>query len=84
MKGCMNHPRDHSNISLTCLRKQPIIEKSPRIEPIDVRNVISLASMHRDEDFPSSKLPFVWKQYKILEDMEQSGNEDIVSWVFPS
>jgi hypothetical protein len=49
--------------------------------PLTFENVISLASMHRDEDLPSSKLPFVWKLYEMLEDMEQSGNEDIVSWV---
>jgi hypothetical protein len=33
------------------------------------------------EDLPSSKLPFVWKLYEMLEDVESAKQEDIVSWV---
>ena len=34
-----------------------------------------------DSDLPSCKLPFVWKLYEMLEDMERIGNEHIISWL---
>lgn len=43
---------------------------------IDVKSLIS-----QDEDLAASKLPFVWKLYEMLEDVEANGREDIVSWI---
>ncbi|CAJ1934683.1 unnamed protein product [Cylindrotheca closterium] len=37
--------------------------------------------LQQEADLPSSKLPFVWKLYEMLEGVERSGDEHIVSWV---
>ncbi|KAL3928554.1 MAG: hypothetical protein SGBAC_012601 [Bacillariaceae sp.] len=37
--------------------------------------------LQRDADLPSSKLPFVWKLYDMLEGVEKSGDQHTVSWV---
>ncbi len=43
---------------------------------IDVRSLFG-----HDEDLAASKLPFVWKLYEMLEDVETNGQEDVVSWI---
>jgi len=37
--------------------------------------------LNQEEDLASSKLPFVWKLYEMLEDVEINDQQDIVSWV---
>lgn len=37
--------------------------------------------LNQEEDFASSKMPFVWKLYEMLEDVERNGQDTIVSWV---
>ena len=39
------------------------------------------ATEQEDADLPSTKLPFVWKLYEMLEGVEKCGEDDIVSWV---
>jgi hypothetical protein len=34
-----------------------------------------------ETDLPSSKLPFTWKLYEMLEDVEKNGQDHIISWV---
>ncbi|KAG7342654.1 HSF-type DNA-binding protein [Nitzschia inconspicua] len=41
----------------------------------------SMASLSKDADLPSSKLPFTWKLYEMLEDVEENGQDHIISWV---
>lgn len=49
---------------------------------LSVGNFLSFSSLHnQEEDLASSKLPFVWKLYEMLEDVEKNGDEHIVSWV---
>lgn len=50
-------------------------------KPFTLGSVLSLSSLNQDEDLASSKLPFVWKLYEMLEDVEKNGQEHIVSWV---
>jgi hypothetical protein len=39
------------------------------------------ACLTQHEELAGSKLPFVWKLYEMLEDIERTSREDIVSWV---
>ena len=34
-----------------------------------------------ETDLPSSKLPFTWKLYEMLENVEKNGQDHIISWV---
>ena len=36
--------------------------------------------LERQEDLSTSKLPFLWKVYEMLEDVETTGQTNIVSW----
>ena len=38
-------------------------------------------SLTQHDELARSTLPFVWKLYEMLEDMERTSREDIVSWV---
>lgn len=43
---------------------------------------LSLSSLlMKNENLASTKLPFVWKLYEMLEDVETTGSQHIVSWV---
>jgi hypothetical protein len=41
----------------------------------------SMCSLGKDVDLPASKLPFTWKLYEMLEDVEENGQDHIISWV---
>jgi HSF-type DNA-binding len=41
----------------------------------------AMSSLGKDSDLPASKLPFTWKLYELLEDVEESGQDHIISWV---
>jgi hypothetical protein len=52
------------------------------ISKCGVDKPLSLSSLlSKEANLPSSKLPFVWKLYEMLEDVEITGNQHIVSWV---
>ncbi len=66
----------------------PVIQSDPKYsKEYDARmsssqSTIDVKSlMGQDEDLAASKLPFVWKLYEMLEDVEINGQEDIVSWI---
>jgi hypothetical protein len=40
-----------------------------------------VSSLSQEADLHSSKLPFVWKLYEMLEVVDRTGNQHIVSWV---
>ena len=42
---------------------------------------LTLSSLAQDPNLPSSKLPFAWKLYEMLENVHQNDDTDIVSWV---
>eukprot|EP00934_Nitzschia_sp_Nitz4_P002002 Nitzschia sp. Nitz4//scaffold231_size31564//17049//17849//NITZ4_007941-RA/size31564-processed-gene-0.37-mRNA-1//-1//CDS//3329543296//2002//frame0 len=50
-------------------------------EAVTMGSVMTLSSLSQEEDLAASKLPFVWKLYEMLEEVERNGQEDIVSWV---
>ncbi|KAL3903340.1 MAG: hypothetical protein SGILL_010482 [Bacillariaceae sp.] len=39
------------------------------------------SSLSKEADLPSSKLPFTWKLYEMLENVTENGQDHIVSWV---
>jgi hypothetical protein len=41
----------------------------------------SMCSLGKEDDLPASKLPFTWKLYEMLEDVEENGQNHIISWV---
>jgi len=79
------HSTIESNKSGTFVSTFPVIQSDGRSDAnissssqsaIDVKSLIG-----QDEDLAASKLPFVWKLYEMLEDVEVRGQEDIVSWI---
>jgi hypothetical protein len=40
----------------------------------------TLAGFQQESDLSASKLPFVWKLFQMLEEMERTENEHIISW----
>jgi hypothetical protein len=54
----------------------PSTKEEPPIPKLSFDGLLS-----QELDLPSSKLPFVWKLYEMLEGVEKSGEEHIVSWV---
>jgi hypothetical protein len=53
------------------------------ISKLSLNKALSLlSSLSKETNLPSSKLPFVWKLYhEMLEDVERTGNQSIISWV---
>jgi hypothetical protein len=45
------------------------------------KSTISSTNVYNNDCLPSSKLPFVWKLHQMLEDVENNGNQSIVSWL---
>jgi hypothetical protein len=54
----------------------PLTKGEPAIPKLSFDGLLS-----QELDLPSSKLPFVWKLYEMLEGVDRSGEEHIVSWV---
>eukprot|EP00539_Tryblionella_compressa_P001104 CAMPEP_0178751226 /NCGR_PEP_ID=MMETSP0744-20121128/10419_1 /TAXON_ID=913974 /ORGANISM="Nitzschia punctata, Strain CCMP561" /LENGTH=361 /DNA_ID=CAMNT_0020404869 /DNA_START=211 /DNA_END=1296 /DNA_ORIENTATION=+ len=44
-------------------------------------NGTTIEELRKDQKLPSSKLPFLWKLHLLLDDVEATGNEHIVSWL---
>jgi hypothetical protein len=41
----------------------------------------TIEDLRRDQELASSKLPFLWKLHILLDDVEATGNDHIVSWL---
>jgi hypothetical protein len=57
-------------------RPHPLTQGGPAIPKLSFDGLLS-----QELDLPSSKLPFVWKLYEMLESVENMNDEHIVSWV---
>lgn len=49
-------------------------------ETLDVC-ALSMSSLGKETNLPSSKLPFTWKLFEMLNDVEEQGQSHVVSWV---
>ena len=44
-------------------------------------NQVTIESLRKDQALPKSKLPFLYKLHILLNDVEETGNDHIVSWL---
>jgi hypothetical protein len=44
-------------------------------------NHVTIESLRKDQGLPKSKLPFLYKLHILLNDVEETGNDHIVSWL---
>jgi hypothetical protein len=59
-------------------------EETNASKVVSLDNLYSAAADRKQEkgkDLSASKLPFLWKLYEMLEDVESTSQDDIVSWV---
>jgi hypothetical protein len=56
-------------------------QRSPFSSSSETTGIELKTLFDKEDDLASSKLPFVWKLYEMLEDVEANGQEDIVSWI---
>jgi hypothetical protein len=63
-----------------CIYIPPRVETDGPARQISLEEMSRLAGFREESDLSASRLPFVWKLYEMLEEMERTGNEHIVSW----
>jgi hypothetical protein len=57
------------------------VEPAKAVSPSSHEKHFTIESLRKDRDLASWKLPFLWKLHEMLDDVEQTGNQHIVSWL---
>jgi hypothetical protein len=57
------------------------VEGSSIAKNITPEKTLTIADLRKGRNLSSSKLPFLWKLHEMLDDVEKTGNQHIVSWL---
>ena len=57
------------------------IEPSKQVSPRTDEKPLTIAALRQNQDLKGTKLPFLWKLHQMLEDVEKTGDDHIVSWL---